>query len=48
MFVNAANYPSGPRRRDAADGRMYGVGEGPFQPVIVDLLDVLPAGTTNA
>ena len=41
VFVNAANYPSGPRRK-GPDGTSYGIGQGSFQPVIVDLLDVVP------
>lgn len=41
VFVNAANFPCGPRRK-GPEGRMYGVGQGDFQPVIVDLCDTAP------
>ncbi|EMD40325.1 hypothetical protein CERSUDRAFT_110922 [Gelatoporia subvermispora B] len=38
VFVNAANFPLGPRAR-TSDGQQVPVGGAPFQPVIVDLLD---------
>lgn len=37
VFVNAANWPAGPKVRPVG-GRVM-LGEPPFQPVIVDLLD---------
>ncbi|EKM60034.1 uncharacterized protein PHACADRAFT_138454 [Phanerochaete carnosa HHB-10118-sp] len=47
VFVNAANYPGGPRRR-GPNGRLYGVGQGAFQPVIVDLCDTVPPSAEAA
>ncbi|KAH9947182.1 Metallo-dependent phosphatase-like protein [Amylocystis lapponica] len=38
VFVNAANWPMGPKVRRSSGGRIL-FGEAPFQPVIVDLLD---------
>ncbi|OCH94476.1 Metallo-dependent phosphatase [Obba rivulosa] len=38
VFVNAANFPLGPRAR-TSDGQEVPVGGAPFQPVIVDLFD---------
>lgn len=38
VFVNAANWPMGPRASRSGGGRVQ-FGEAPFQPVIVDLLD---------
>ncbi|KAH9833841.1 Metallo-dependent phosphatase-like protein [Rhodofomes roseus] len=38
VFVNAANWPMGPRACRPGGGRVQ-FGEAPFQPVIVDLLD---------
>jgi len=38
VFVNAANAPMGPRARNS-EGRQVQFGEGPFSPVIVDLID---------
>ena len=38
IFVNAANWPMGPRAR-RSDGHRVEFAEAPFQPVIVDLLD---------
>lgn len=38
VFVNAANWPMGPRAR-RSDGHRVEFAEAPFQPVIVDLLD---------
>lgn len=37
VFVNAANWPAGPRAEK--DGKEVEFGEAPFQPVIIDLLD---------
>lgn len=38
VFVNAANWPMGPKAQKPGGGRVQ-FGEAPFQPVIVDLLD---------
>ena len=38
VLVNAANAPMGPRARNS-EGRQVQFGEGPFSPVIVDLMD---------
>lgn len=40
VFVNAANWPMGPKAQRPGGGRIQ-FGEAPFQPVIVDLLDTV-------
>ena len=40
-FVNAANYPMGPLAHSLDGGRNSIPGTGAFQPVIVDLLDIV-------
>ncbi|GJE87350.1 metallophosphatase domain-containing protein [Phanerochaete sordida] len=46
VFVNAANFPAGPQRK-GPEGWTRGVGQGAFQPVIVDLRDAIDQPESN-